>query len=150
MKKTDPILSIENLSLSFHMGKGRVFDAVKNVSLSIGKGETLAVVGESGSGKSVTALSILQLLSANAHYSAESVIRFNNGENLIGADEKSLRAVRGNEIAMIFQEPMTSLNPLHTIGRQITESLDIHTRLDEKAKKARVLELLDLLSIEWE
>lgn len=146
--QTETILSIENLSLSFHMGKGRVFDAVKNVSLSIGKGETLAVVGESGSGKSVTALSILQLLSKNAHYSAESAIRFNNGKNLIGADEKSLRTVRGNEIAMIFQEPMTSLNPLHTIGKQITESLDIHTRLDEKAKKARVLELLDLVGLQ--
>lgn len=148
MAKKAPILSVENFSLSFQMGKGEVFDAVKNISFDIQKGETLALVGESGSGKSVTALSILNLLSKNSVYHADSKIKFNNSNNLIGADEKTLRQVRGNDIAMIFQEPMTSLNPLHTIGKQIMESLDIHTQLDSEAKKSRVLELLDLVGLE--
>lgn len=143
--KQTPILSIENLKVNFHTGKGQVFQAVKGVSLSISKGETLALVGESGSGKSVTALSVLQLLAKNAETTGD--VRFQGEKNLVGADQKTLRDVRGNDIAMIFQEPMTSLNPLHTIGRQITESLDIHTKLDKAAKVVRVQELLDLVGL---
>jgi microcin C transport system ATP-binding protein len=147
MDRKRNLLDIKNLSVSFSMGKGEVFDAVKNVSFEIQKGETLALVGESGSGKSVTALSILQLLSKNALYHPDSTIKFNGGVNLINADEQSLRKVRGNDIAMIFQEPMTSLNPLHTIEKQITESLDIHTQLDASKKKDRLSELLDLVGL---
>lgn len=140
-----PILSVKNLSVTFRQGKGASFRAVTNVGFTLNKGEILAVVGESGSGKSVTALSILQLLSKNAKTTGD--IRFRGGVNLVGASEPDLRRVRGNDIAMIFQEPMTSLNPLHTIGRQITESLDIHTRLTKSQKIARVLELLDLVGL---
>lgn len=143
--KSTPILSVDNLSVTFHQGKGASFQAVNNVSFSLNKGEILALVGESGSGKSVTALSILQLLSKNAETAGE--IRFQGGANLVGARDPELRRVRGNDIAMIFQEPMTSLNPLHTIGQQITESLDIHTRLNKQQKIARVLELLDLVGL---
>ena len=148
MTKQRPILSVENFSLSFEMGGGKSFKAVKDVSFSLKKGETLALVGESGSGKSVTALSVLQLLPKNAAYTGKSTIQFNGGENLIGADEATLRQVRGNDIAMIFQEPMTSLNPLHSIGRQIIESLDIHTSLSRADQKTRVLELLSLVGLD--
>ncbi len=148
MKDNSPILSVTNLSIDFQMGEGDVFHAVKDVSFDLRKGETLALVGESGSGKSVTALSVLKLLSSNAKYGESSVIKYRHGHNLIDADEPTLRHVRGNEIAMIFQEPMTSLNPLHTIGRQITESLKIHTQFDKGARITRVTELLDLVGLE--
>ena len=147
MKDNAPILSIENLSLSFQTGKGTVFEAVKNISLDIRKGETLALVGESGSGKSVTALSIMKLLPGNARYGVDSIITYRGGENLVTAKQSVLRDVRGNQIAMIFQEPMTSLNPLHTIGRQVTESLKIHTQMDTCARKDRVRELFDLVGL---
>ena len=144
---TDPLLEIRDLSVTFDLGGGRTSTAVDRVSLRLARGETLALVGESGSGKSVTALSVLQLLPypVAAHPPGGS-IRF-AGEELLGAPEQRLRAVRGNRIAMIFQEPMTSLNPLHTIERQIGEALVIHKRLTPSAARARIVELLRLVGM---
>ncbi len=147
MKNNAPILSISNLVVDFKTGKDDVFNAVKGITLKLRAGETLALVGESGSGKSVTALSILRLLSTNASFGETSAINYKSDTNLLTASDDDLRKVRGNKIAMIFQEPMTSLNPLHNIGRQITESLKIHTQLDKNASKARVSELLDLVGL---
>ena len=134
-------LTITDLSVNFG-----AFEAVKQASLSIAKGETLALVGESGSGKSVTALSILQLLQVPpARYTAGSIVF--DGQELLGAPEEALRRIRGSRIAMIFQEPMTSLNPLHTVERQIGETLTLHKGLRGAAARARVLELLGLVGI---
>ena len=120
--------------------------AVDHVSFSVNKGETLALVGESGSGKSVSALSILKLLAypAASHPSGEIWFK---GENLLAKDDAALRRVRGNDITMIFQEPMTSLNPLHTVERQIGEILDIHQGLTGPAARARIVELLGKVGI---
>lgn len=147
MKDNAPILSISNLVVDFKTGKGQIFNAVKGINFDLRAGETLALVGESGSGKSVTALSILRLLSANASFGENSSITYKSKTNLITASDNDLRDVRGNKIAMIFQEPMTSLNPLHTIGRQIHESLKIHTQLNKKDAENRILELLDLVGL---
>ena len=134
------LLSINGLHVDFRQA-GAVTHAVKDVSFDIKSGETIALVGESGSGKSVTALSVLQLLPyPSAHHPAGS-IRF-KGEELMDADEATLRSVRGNAISMIFQEPMTSLNPLHTIERQVGEILKVHRGMSDKAARERVLELL--------
>src|SRR4029077_3084175 len=122
-------------------------EAVKGLSLSLDRGETLALVGESGSGKSVTALSILQLLPYPlAAHGAGSSIRF-AGEELVGASPERLRRVRGNRIAMVFQEPMTSLNPLHTLERQISETLLIHKHMAPATAHVRTLELLRLVGL---
>ena len=141
-----PLLQISNLGVRFQM-PGGASDAVKNVSFDIAKGETVALVGESGSGKSVTALSVLQLLPYPlAKHPEGSSIRF-NGEELIGADEKTLRKVRGDQISMIFQEPMTSLNPLHTVEKQINETLFLHKGMNRDQARQRTLELLKLVGI---
>ena len=145
MPPNPDLLSVRGLRVDFRSGAGAT-QAVKGVSFDIQKGETVALVGESGSGKSVTALSILQLLPyPMAHHPAGS-IRFRDTE-LLGADERTLRQVRGNRIAMIFQEPMTSLNPLHSIERQINETLFLHKRLSTAAARARTLELLRLVGL---
>jgi microcin C transport system ATP-binding protein len=147
MNDTSPLLSVRDLSVTFEVGKGRTFTAVDKVSFDLDKGETLALVGESGSGKSVTALSILQLLPYPvAKHPPGSSIRF-RGEELVGAPESRLRTVRGNRIAMIFQEPMTSLNPLHTIEKQVGEILQIHKGLSGAAARARIIELLRLVGL---
>ena len=138
-----PLLRVRDLSVSF----GRNEPAVRGVSFDIAKGETLALVGESGSGKSVTALSTVRLLPYPlAHHGEASSVAW-KGEELIGADERTLMRIRGNEIAMIFQEPMTSLNPLHTVEKQIGEILELHKGLKGDAARARTLELLDLVGI---
>jgi len=142
----DPLISVDNLSVDFRSGDN-VTHAVKNVSFDIAKGETGALVGESGSGKTVTALSILQLLPYPAASHPSGAIRF-RGENLLALPPDGLRHVRGNRISMIFQEPMTSLNPLHTIERQIAEVLRIHMGLSGAAARARVLDLLTKVGIE--
>ncbi|SMH52707.1 ABC transporter ATP-binding protein [Azospirillum agricola] len=145
MSQNPDLLSVRGLQVEFRSPGGSML-AVKGVSFDIAKGETVALVGESGSGKSVTALSVLQLLPyPMAHHPAGS-IRFRDTE-LIRAEEKTLRDVRGNRIAMIFQEPMTSLNPLHSIERQINETLFLHKGLSRSAARARTLELLRLVGL---
>ncbi|HUC60377.1 MAG TPA: ABC transporter ATP-binding protein [Alphaproteobacteria bacterium] len=141
-----PLLSVRNLHVTFAVPGGAV-EAVKGVSFDLDKGGTLALVGESGSGKSVTALSVLQLLPyPMARHAAGSSIVF-DGAELVGAPESQLRDIRGNRIAMVFQEPMTSLNPLHTIEKQIAETLYLHKHMAPSAARARVLELLRLVGL---
>ncbi len=142
---TAPMLEVKDLSVAFRQG-GNVTLAVDKVSFSIRRGETLALVGESGSGKSVSALSILKLLPYPAAFHPSGSIRFKEQE-LLDADERDLMKVRGNDITMIFQEPMTSLNPLHTVERQIGEILELHQNLKGDAARARIIELLDKVGI---
>jgi len=139
------LLSIDSLCVDFHAGE-KVTHAVKDVSFEIDRGETLALVGESGSGKTVSALSILQLLPYPAASHPAGAIYF-KGENLLALPPDGLRHVRGNQISMIFQEPMTSLNPLHTIERQIAEVLRIHMGITGDAARARVIDLLTKVGI---
>ncbi|MDN5787000.1 ABC transporter ATP-binding protein [Pseudorhodobacter sp.] len=140
---TETVLSIENLTVGFRQD-GRIVEAVKGVSFTVGKGETVALVGESGSGKSVTALSTVSLLPAAAQVSGSILY---NGTQMVGAPEADLRRVRGNDISFIFQEPMTSLNPLHTIEKQLAESLSLHQGLDGAAARVRILDLLNKVGI---
>jgi microcin C transport system ATP-binding protein len=142
----ETLVSVEDLSVDFHSG-GKITHAVKQISFDIGKAETVALVGESGSGKTVTALSILRLLPYPAALHPSGVIHF-KGEDLMALAPDALRHVRGNQISMIFQEPMTSLNPLHTIEQQIGEVLKIHRGLSNHAARERVLDLLDKVGIE--
>jgi microcin C transport system ATP-binding protein len=139
------LLDVRDLSVAFTQG-GQTTLAVDKVSFSIARGETLALVGESGSGKSVTALSILKLLPYPAASHPSGSVRF-RGEELLDADERDLRRVRGNDITMIFQEPMTSLNPLHTVERQIGEILELHQNIRGDAARARIVELLGKVGI---
>jgi len=142
----EPLLNVSHLSVSFRSGAASVA-AVKDISFEINPGETVALVGESGSGKSVTALSVLQLLPyPTASHGTGSSIKF-EGQELVGATPKTLRDVRGNRIAMVFQEPMTSLNPLHTIQKQITETLFLHKKMSRDAARARAIELLKLVGL---
>ena len=140
-----PLLSVRDLRVAFTQG-GKTSQAVRGVSFDIGERETVALVGESGSGKSVTALSVLKLLPYPAASHPGGQIIFDD-KDLLTAPEPALRAVRGNAISMIFQEPMTSLNPLHTVERQIGEVLRLHQGMGEKAARARTLELLSLVGI---
>jgi microcin C transport system ATP-binding protein len=140
-----PLLEVKDLSVAFRQG-GKTSLAVDKVSFSINRGETLALVGESGSGKSVSALSILKLLPYPAASHPSGSVRF-NGEELLDADERDLRRVRGNNITMIFQEPMTSLNPLHSVERQIGEILEVHQGLKGEKAHARVVGLLTKVGI---
>ncbi|RWM09359.1 MAG: ABC transporter ATP-binding protein [Mesorhizobium sp.] len=142
---SEPLLSVRDLSVAFAQG-GKQSIAVDHISFDIAKGETLALVGESGSGKSVSALSVLKLLPYPAASHPSGKILF-HGADLLGANEKTLRGVRGNKITMIFQEPMTSLNPLHTIEQQIVEVLKLHQGLGDRQARARVLELLTEVGI---
>lgn len=141
----DPLLSVKNLAISFRQG-GDVNKAVHGISFSLQPGKTLALVGESGSGKSVTALSIVRLLDKAAAIYPSGEILF-KGKDLLQADETELREIRGNDITMVFQEPMTSLNPLHTIERQIGEILSLHGFKGAAKIRERVVELLDEVGI---
>ena len=143
---SDLLVKVEDLSVDFMSGSG-LTSAVKNISFDIGKGETVALVGESGSGKTVTALSILRLLPYPTARHPSGAILF-KGEDLMALPPDGLRHVRGNQISMIFQEPMTSLNPLHTIEQQIGEVLKIHRGLSDHAARERVLDLLDKVGID--
>ncbi len=140
------LLEVSDLSISFHTPDG-VVQAVKGASLTIDKGETLALVGESGSGKTVTGLAIPQLLPYPNAFHPSGSIRF-QGEELMGAPEAVLRQLRGDRVSMIFQEPMTSLNPLHTISRQVGETLTLHQGLGKGEGRARTLELLRLVGLD--
>ncbi len=142
---SEKLLEVKDLSVAFSQGQ-RTTLAVDKVSFSIAKGETLALVGESGSGKSVSALSILKLLPYPAASHPSGSVRF-KGEELLDADEGDLRRVRGNDITMVFQEPMTSLNPLHTVERQIGEILELHQNLKGDAARARIVDLLAKVGI---
>jgi microcin C transport system ATP-binding protein len=142
----ETLLKIKDLSIIFPQGE-TAFHAVKNVSFSIKRGETVAIVGESGSGKSVTALSIMQLHNKKSvRYENGSSIEF-MGEELIGKSENFMRDIRGSQIGIIFQEPMTSLNPLHTIEKQISETLRLHQGMNPQQSRARVIELLELVGL---
>jgi len=142
---TEPLLSVRDLSVAFHQG-GETSLAVDHISFDIAKGEVVALVGESGSGKSVSANSILRLLPypSASHPSGEILFK---GKDLLKASERELREVRGNDITMIFQEPMTSLNPLHTIEKQIAEILALHQGMTGQPARQRVLELLNQVGI---
>jgi microcin C transport system ATP-binding protein len=149
MSKTSttlPLIAVDNLSVDFR-GGGKITHAVRNVSFDIGKAETVALVGESGSGKTVTALSILRLLPYPAASHPSGTIRFNS-EDLMALPPAALRKIRGNKISMIFQEPMSSLNPLHTIEQQIAEVLKIHRAMSNAKAQARVLDLLQKVGID--
>ncbi|MFQ5622550.1 MAG: ATP-binding cassette domain-containing protein, partial [Paracoccaceae bacterium] len=141
---SEPILSVSDLSVTFVQGENRA-EAVRHVSFDLRAGETLAIVGESGSGKTVTALSTVGLLPDSAQIEGSAIYR---GREMIGASSELLRDVRGNDISFIFQEPMTSLNPLHTIEKQIGESLALHQGLTGEPARKRILELLDKVGID--
>src|SRR3984957_393273 len=142
---TEPLLAVHDLSVAFH-SSGRQTLVVDRVSFDVGKGETVALVGESGSGKSVTALSILKLLPypAAEHPSGSVIFK---GQDLLKASERDMRRVRGDDITIVFQEPMTSLNPLHTIEKQIGEILLLHGGVGGSAAHARIIELLTQVGI---
>ncbi|SFR60173.1 peptide/nickel transport system ATP-binding protein/oligopeptide transport system ATP-binding protein [Marinobacter daqiaonensis] len=143
MPVTDPadaLLQVENLHTVFRQGR-RAINAVNGVSFSVGRGETLAIVGESGSGKSVTAMSLLRLIPSPPGEIIDGDVYF-DGRNLLDMSEDELRSVRGNEIAMIFQEPMTSLNPVLSVRQQLAEPMRVHRKVKEENIEARCLDLL--------
>ncbi len=142
---SEHILKVENLETTFYTDEG-IVPAVENLSFTLDAGETLAIVGESGCGKTVTSLSILRLISwppgkiTNGHI-------YYQGTDLLTISEKEMRGIRGNDISMIFQEPMTSLNPVFTIGHQIMESLQFHQNMDKEQARKRAIEMLSLVGI---
>ena len=140
-----PLLEVKDLAVSFGRGESAV-QAVKGVSFTLDKGETLALVGESGSGKSVTAMSILQLLPYPRAHHPRGSIRL-RGEEMVNAAEPLLRRIRGDRVGVVFQEPMTSLNPLHSIERQIGETLMLHRGMNRQQARERTLELLRLVQL---
>ena len=143
--KEEIILDVRDLRTSFFDDEGFEIKAVDGVSFELPKGKTLGIVGESGSGKSITALSILRLIAKNGKIAGGEIL-FNN-RDLTKLSEKDIRSIRGNDISMIFQEPMTSLNPVYTIGKQIYEALKIHQGMDKEQEKKRIIELLELVGI---
>ena len=141
----DTLINVKNLAVQFRQGDS-VTRAVNGISFEIGKGETVALVGESGSGKSVSALSIMQLLQYPAASHPTGEIWY-EGRDVLKMKAEGLRKMRGSKISIIFQEPMTSLNPLHTIEKQVSETLKVHRGMDDKAARARTLELLEKVGI---
>ena len=140
-----PLLQIRDLKTYFYLEEG-VVKAVDGISYDVQAGETLALVGESGCGKSVSALSILRLIPIPPGRIVSGEILF-DGDDIMKLNDDELRKVRGNRIAMVFQEPMTSLNPVLTIGKQITEALELHLRLDNNAATARAIQLLEMVGV---
>lgn len=145
MAKNDVVLKVKNLKTYFHTSRGTV-KAVDGVDFEVKRGKTIGLVGESGCGKSVTSLSIMGLLPQSLANIESGEINFNDID-LTKQSQKSLRKIRGNEISMIFQEPMTSLNPVFTIGEQLSEPLKQHTNLSKKEMKERIVEMLALVGI---
>ena len=145
MSDTTPLLEVKGLRTEFRSG-GSSFAAVDGISFSLAPGETLGIVGESGCGKSVTSLSIMRLVPNPPGRITAGDIRL-EGRNLLDLPESAMRAVRGDDIAMIFQEPMTSLNPVQTVGDQIIEAVQLHRSLSAAAARARALEMLQLVKI---
>ena len=142
----EKLLEVKNLTTQFRVDKTKIINAVNNSSIHIDEGETLAIVGESGSGKSVTALSIMQLVPNPPGRIAGGQIIF-KGRDLLNMSNQEIRKVRGGQISMIFQEPMTSLNPVFTIGRQLTEAITLHMKVSKKEAEARAVELLRRVQI---
>jgi oligopeptide transport system ATP-binding protein len=140
-----PLLQVKDLKTYFFTDDG-VVKAVDGVTWDVEQGETLGLVGESGCGKSVSALSILRLISSPPGKIVGGEVLF-DGEDLLKVDEDEIRHVRGNKIAMVFQEPMTSLNPVLTIGRQLTEALELHLKMDRASSRERAIQLLDMVGI---
>lgn len=141
-----PLLEVDDLQTSFIVGEGQDVRAVDGVNFVVRAGETLAIVGESGSGKSVTSLSIMRLLPKKVGRISRGTIRL-RGRDLVTLSDREMRAVRGNDIGMIFQEPMTSLNPVHTIGAQIAEVVKQHDKLNKADAHKRAVEMLELVGI---
>lgn len=139
------VLRVEDLKTHFFLGENKVAKAVDGVSFSVHEGETVALVGESGSGKSMTALSIMQLINKPGRIVNGNI--FVEGNSLVDMSEKEMVKVRGNDIAMIFQEPMTALNPVFTIGNQLVEMIRKHKKVSKKAASKRAIELLDIVGI---
>ncbi|KQP14270.1 ABC transporter ATP-binding protein [Pseudorhodoferax sp. Leaf267] len=140
---TSPLLEVTDLRVGLQTQRGPA-EAVRGISFSLARGETLGIVGESGCGKSITVMSLMGLLPANATVGGS--IRF-DGQELVGLPERALCAIRGNRIGMIFQEPMTALNPVHTIGRQVAEPLRLHRGMSKAAARAEALALLERVGI---
>ncbi|MBQ8620184.1 MAG: ABC transporter ATP-binding protein [Clostridia bacterium] len=142
---SQPVLEVRHLSLSFHTFSGRV-QAVRDVSFTLEKGETLALVGESGCGKSATCRAVMRLLSRNATIDEGEILL--EGRDLLKVSRREMRSIRGAKIAMIFQDPMTSLDPTMKIGRQIAETITLHQRISRREAKVRAIELLHQVGIE--
>ena len=142
---SNPVLQIENLQTHFFTDRGQI-PAVDGVTISVNKGEVVGIVGESGCGKSVTSLSVMKLVPNPPGRIVGGKIKF-KGEDLVTVNEKRMRDIRGNEIAMIFQEPMTSLNPVFTIGNQIGESIRLHTKASKKESRDRAIDMLKKVGI---
>lgn len=142
---SEPLLSVRNLKTYFYTEEG-VMPSVDGVDFDLAPGETLAIVGESGCGKSVTSLSIMGLVQTPPGKIVDGEILY-QGQDLLKKSKKEMRAIRGDEISMIFQEPMTSLNPVFTVGRQIMESFRIHQHLDKKAAREKTIEMIRLVGI---
>ena len=140
-----PLLEVKNLRTSFHTDAGEV-KAVNGISFNLDHGKVLGIVGESGSGKSVTAYSIMQILAPTATISPESSIKL-DGQELVGAGEKVMKTVRGNKVSIIFQDPMTSLNPTYTIGHQLMEAILLHTDRNKEQAYERAVEMLRLVNV---
>jgi len=141
----EPLLEVKNLRTQFFTEDG-IVNAVNGVSYDVQPGEILGLVGESGCGKTVSALSVLRLIPMPPGKIVEGEILF-EGEDIVKMDEEEIRHIRGNKIGMIFQEPMTSLNPVLTIGRQLTETLELHLKMDGQAATQRAIELLEMVGI---
>lgn len=145
MRENDELLKVSNLCTYFYTEEGTVY-ALDDVSFSVKRGETLGIVGESGSGKSVTALSVMRLVQTPPGKIVSGSINF-DGEEILEKSKKEMKAIRGNKVAMIFQEPMTSLNPVYTVGNQIMESILIHRRCSRKEARNRAVEMLRMVGI---
>jgi oligopeptide/dipeptide ABC transporter ATP-binding protein len=142
--RSEPLLSVEDLRVEFRTERGTVY-AVNGVSFDVAPGETLGIVGESGCGKSVTSLAILGILARNGRVTGGRALY--QGRDLLTLRDDELRRIRGRDISMIFQDPMTSLNPVLTVGRQLREALEAHVSLDRRAAERRAVELLDMVGI---